>query len=332
MMSRLKPRSFLVLVTLLFAVFAYAVPTLADDDDPDRPIVHRGDRYIPKAAGTKENLRFWFGPFLIPPGSDANRVNADLPLANGFITNITPKLRNVADLTEPSHQAAHIHHAHWFALDPGNKEDNYTYGNTEWIFGNGDEETKAEFDKRSDADPNGPIYGQYVGAQGPQLMIYMIHNKTSAPLNVYVVLDVTFIHGTKEELAGGKRPYHDLTGVLFGRTFDVPRKADGDGTFDTTHDMPKQGPIEWTSTIEGTIVGTGSHVHPGGTEVLVENLGSKESPCPNDGRGTGGTLPMSTRTSRWRSPTPRSARRSTRATSCGSPASMRTRTTPGTRR
>jgi plastocyanin len=48
-------------------------------------------------------------------------------------------------------------------------------------------------------------------------------------------------------------------------------------------------PIEWTATIDGTLIGTGGHLHPGGKTVLVENMGSKEQPCPDDGRGTGGT-------------------------------------------
>ena len=114
-------------------------------------------------------------------------------------------MRRVGDLSEPMHQEAHIHHAHWFALDPGNEEDNYTGGNTEWIFGNGDEETRADYQERSAAEPGGPVYGQYIGLAGPQLMIYMLHNKTSQPLNVYIVLDVTFRHGTAEQLAHVRR-------------------------------------------------------------------------------------------------------------------------------
>src|SRR3712207_9133184 len=65
--------------------------------------------------------------------------------SDGYLVSIEPTMQRVADLSVPSHQEAHIHHAHWFALDPGNEEDNYTGGNTEWIFGNGDEETKANF-------------------------------------------------------------------------------------------------------------------------------------------------------------------------------------------
>jgi plastocyanin len=265
-----------------------------DDNDPDRghperPFQHKLNRFTPKAVGTEENMRLWFGPYAVAPGHDGNRVDLDLPMQNGFMVAAEPHMRRMADISEPSHQEAHIHHAHWFALDPGNEEDNYTGGNTEWIFGNGDEETRADFSERSAADPTGPIYGQYVGLAGPQLMIYMLHNKTNQPLPVWIVLDVKFIHGSKADLeARGGRPFHDITGVLFGRTFDVPRKAQGDGVFTTTRDMEK--PIEWTATHDGTMIGTGGHLHPGGKTVRVENLGSKENPCPGTGGGPGTLL------------------------------------------
>ncbi|HYF28732.1 MAG TPA: hypothetical protein VD931_23525 [Baekduia sp.] len=257
--------------------------------DPMEALTTRGDRYQPKPPGTVEDLKFWFGPYVVPPGWDANRFDLDLPLANGHILSIEPGMRRVQDLSEPTHQEAHIHHAHWFAVDPGNEEDNYTGGNTEWIFGNGDEETKADFTERTAADPKGPVYGQFVGASGPQLMIYMLHNKTSQPLLTYIVLDVKFLHGTAKEAAAAlERPVHDVSGVLFGRTYSVPRQKDGDGRYSSTQDTPK--PIEWTSTVDGTIIGTGSHLHPGGLRVQVENLGSKAQPCPDDGQATGGTL------------------------------------------
>jgi plastocyanin len=265
-----------------------------DDNDPDkghpeRPFQYKAQRFVPKAAGTEENMRLWFGPYPVAPGHDGNRVDLDLPLQDGYIIAVEPHMRRIHDISEPSHQEAHIHHAHWFALDPGNEEDNYTGGNTEWIFGNGDEETRADFSERSAADPTGPIYGQYVGAGGPQLMIYMLHNKTNQPLNVWIVLDVKFVHGTKTALKEmGGRPFHDITGVLFGRTFDVPRKPNGPGHFSTTKDMEK--PIEWVATQDGTMIGTGGHLHPGGTTIRVENLGSKENPCPATDGGPGTKL------------------------------------------
>jgi hypothetical protein len=264
------------------------------DEAGDDPIANRGDRYVPEPPGTVKKMRFWYGPYVMPAGWDANRVDLDIPVHNGMIIAVEPELRINPDWTEPSHQVSHIHHAHWFALQPGNEEDNYTGGNTEWIFGNGDEETRADFMERSNAVKNGPVYGEYIGLAGPQAMIYMLHNKTAETKVGYVVLDVTFKYGTLEQLNATGREHRDVAGVLFGRTFDVPRERKGDGAWNTTKDMRtsegKPRPIEWTATMDGTMIGTGSHVHPGGYRVLTENMGSEESPCPDDGRGTGGTL------------------------------------------
>ena len=121
-------------------------------------------------------------------------------------------------------------------------------------------------------------------------VIYMIHNKTSQPLNTWMVLDVVFLHGSEAELEDRTgRDHRSPTGVIFGRTFDVFRNRLGDGTWDTVKD-DKEGPIEWTSTLNGTIVGVGGHLHPGGISVTLENLGSESRPCPRT-RGSfyGGT-------------------------------------------
>jgi len=268
-----------------------AVASLAYSNDPGPldPVTQRGDRYVPEPPGTKSNYDFWFGPYTVPPGHDLNRFDVDVPLENGMATWIEPHVVLASTLEEPPHQVLHIHHSHWFALDPGNKEDNYYGHNAEWIFGNGDEETRADFELRSAAEPHGPIYGEYISASNPQIMIYMLHNKTATPQEVYITLKVHFIHGTMQELnALPGRPYHDVRGTLFGRTYDVKRKAHGRGVYESAKD-DKRGPIQWTSTVNGTIIGTGGHLHPGGERVVVENYGSKENPCPDDGRGYGGT-------------------------------------------
>ena len=284
-----------------------AQPATGDACHTSKPLRTRGDRYVPQPAGTKKSYSFWFGPYAVPPGHDANRVDLELPLEDGYIIAVEPGMRNVLDNTEPNHQTAHIHHAHWFAFDPGNEEDNYTGGNTEWIFGNGDEETRADFSERSMAneDPNGqmgvdeatdgPAYGQFVGRSAPQLMIYMLHNKTAQPLNVYIELKVDFIHGTEETIKTATgREYHDITGVLFGDTYNVGRgeDKDGDGRFEYAEDRPgdyNSGDVVWTSTVDGVMIGTGGHLHPGGTRVYVENYGSAANPCPSTGEGYGGT-------------------------------------------
>src|SRR5438105_977580 len=84
----------------------------------------------------------------------------------------------------------------------------------------------------------------------------------TVPPEVYIVLRVHFIHGTMAQLkALGGRPYHDVRGVLFGRTYNVPRVPNGIGVFQTALD-DKKGLIHWTSTVDGTIIGTGGHLHP----------------------------------------------------------------------
>jgi plastocyanin len=266
---------------------------VADDPDinPLDPVLGMGDRFVPRPPGTREELKFFYGPYVIPPGWDANRVDLTLPLRNGMVVSVEPGMRRASDGTEPAHQVAHIHHAHWFSLNPGSENDNYTYGLTDWFYGNGDEETKADFEQRSAAQPKGPIYGGHIDSTEPQPMIYMLHNKTASPMVVWIMLDITFIHGSMEELnALDGRPYHEVTGILFGRTFDVPRKPKSkDATFETPEDDPR-GVIEWTSTVSGTIIGTGSHLHPGGLRVITENYGSKERRCPASGGGYGGTV------------------------------------------
>ena len=267
---------------------------LADQTNinPLDPVLDIGDRFVPRPPGTKEKLKFFYGPYPIPPGWDMNRIDLTLPLRSGMVTSVEPGMRLVADGTEPAHQTAHIHHAHWFSVNPGSETDNYLGGLGDWFFGNGDEETRANFEQRSAADPNGPVYGGHIGLSEPQPMIYMLHNKTPGTMLVWIMLDITFVHGTMAELntLDDGRDYHEVRGVLFGRTFDVPRNPKSkDGTFETPEDDPA-GPIEWTSPIDGTLIGTGSHLHPGGLRVITENYGSVARPCPSSGGGYGGTV------------------------------------------
>jgi polyvinyl alcohol dehydrogenase (cytochrome) len=256
-----------------------------------KAVRQRADRYVPKPPGTTQRLNLYYGPYVIPPGWDANRVDLDLPMTNGYLLMVEPVMKRATDLSEPSHQEAHIHHAHWFALDPGNKEDTYLSHTSEWIFGMGDEGTRGDFRERSAADPHGPVYGNYIRQGNQQNMIYMLHNKTDQPMEVYIVLKVVFQNGTTEELSKiAHRPYHDVAGALFGRTYNVPRKPDGDGTYQYARDSGKL--IEWTAPEDGTLIGIGGHVHPGGKRVIAENYGSPENACPDDSRGYGygGTL------------------------------------------
>ncbi len=269
-----------VLASTVLALLACAGPAAAQDPtDPKEPLLDRGDQFAGKPPGTVETLRFWYGPYVVPPGNDMNRFDLNLPVREGMVLSIEPRLRLAHDFSTPVHQHAHIHHAHWLRVDPGNKEDTNTYGFTQWLWGTGDEETRADAQRQASAEPNGPVYGGYTGPGKVEPVIYMIHNKTSQPMLTYLTLDVVFAHGSPEQLEQATgRPHHSPVGVIFGRTFDVPRNAGGDGVFETARD-DKEGPIEWVASRDGTIVGAGGHIHPGGRTVTIENLGSESNPC-----------------------------------------------------
>src|SRR5207237_391299 len=74
------------------------------------------DRVGPQPPGTVEHLKFFYGPYAVPPGNDMNRFDVDLPLRNGFVEGIRASLVRASDLSRIPHGEAHIHHAHWLQL------------------------------------------------------------------------------------------------------------------------------------------------------------------------------------------------------------------------
>ena len=85
------------------------------------PVADKGDQFAPKETGTVEKLRFWYGPYAVPPGNDYNRFDLNLPVRDGYVLSIEPGLKRVQDMSVPTHQEAHIHHAHWLRFDPGQR-------------------------------------------------------------------------------------------------------------------------------------------------------------------------------------------------------------------
>ncbi|HEX6391291.1 MAG TPA: hypothetical protein VFZ89_17645, partial [Solirubrobacteraceae bacterium] len=287
---------------------------------PDQP---NRDRAAPKnePPGTLKTYHFWYGPYTIEPGSDAQHIDIGLPLDNGFMITVEPRLRNM-DMSTPSMLTGHIHHAHWFVANNSGLE---------WIFGNGDEGTRASFAVMNEFDPF-VQYGQFIGKDDKQLMVYMLHNRTSKTQKWWVDLEVKFLFGTEKQLNAPElrakrdgKEFRDVKSVLNGGTFDVPREPNGDGSWNTTEKTTLKGaglttdlapsdelisklgierlasmgfgrpartahPQEWIVPQDGTLMEIGTHMHPGSTHALIENMGSPSNPCPNDGKGTGGTL------------------------------------------
>jgi len=78
----------LALVCACSAVLATAAFAQEHESDPpdeagDDPIANRGDRYVAEPPGTVKKMRFWYGPYVMPAGWDANRVDLDIPFTTG---------------------------------------------------------------------------------------------------------------------------------------------------------------------------------------------------------------------------------------------------------
>src|SRR3712207_9098252 len=99
-------RSIAVAVLAIAATVFMATAVQADDPprQPHEAVPEKMQRFQSKPAGTKETLKYYFGPYTVPPGHDANRVDIDLPVHDGYIVSVEPGMRRVENLTEPGHQ------------------------------------------------------------------------------------------------------------------------------------------------------------------------------------------------------------------------------------
>lgn len=248
-------------------------------------------RLEPQAAGTERDYCIFFGPYTIPPGQDLSRVDLDVTMTDGFLVAGGPSLALV-DGAEPSNGDLHIHHAHWWRLDPDrpNYGPGVPFPGWSWISGAGEEETEGSFNlvSAADPDPDAPRYGLPVETGDRVLMINMIHNKTSRPFVVWLRVDLTFVHGTAAQIAAAiGEEFRALTPVLHGGTFDVLRGSGKDGRFVYPYDLsgapsgsiiPGKGRL-WTAPFSGTIVIGAGHLHPGGERVIFTNTGQEGDRC-----------------------------------------------------
>lgn len=256
-------------------------------------------RYLRSEPGKSEQLTLLFGPYEIPPGQDSNRILADINLPAGFVKSVSPDLVDATSGRIPTEQEAHIHHAHWFRITTQddcndavttNCELYYTKvdgargalpefvppelaaqvpdgGGLSWVFGTGEEKTQGGFVPRetlNDADDNGVPdiqYGMEIEDAERQALIFMIHNKTASPMQVFVTLDVDWVWGTAAEISAATGiPMHPLRGQLWGRTGDA---SSTDPDLDSSY----------TAQVDGTAIVAGGHAHPMVYNNRLTNLG-----------------------------------------------------------
>ena len=267
---------------------------VSEDSDP----LGRAQAWLPQEPGTHKWITLDYGPYVVHPGSDLSRLDAEVVGADGFATGFIP---SVVDATTgepvPSHEM-HVHHAHWFWLDP-QREDTHR-----WIYGTGEERTQGSMIPATKADPRfdkGLRYGVNL-SQGDRLaFLSMLHNKTAQAKVVYLRVQIQYAYGTAAQLKEAKGlEFRDLDPILLGTTFNVPRSK-GLFTFplDATektigrhsnyhNPIPKVEVVPGVGQVatmprDGTIVIGVGHSHPGAKEVVVSNLGTESDPCPEDG-------------------------------------------------
>lgn len=272
----------------------HAAPGAGGCDGSPLDPANRISRLAAQSPGTEKTYCVFYGPYTIPPGHDLSRVDVDLALADGFIVAGGPTAVE-ADGNEPSTQQVHIHHAHWWLIEPGAK--NYgpavPFPGMKWIAGSGEEKTNGDFGliAGADPDPAAPRYGIETRSGDRVLLINMVHNKTPQSWVVWIKVKLAFVHGTAKQIrAATGHDYHPLTPILVGGTFDVPRGAGKNGIY--TYPFDSSGPPSgelvpgvgrvWKAPFSGTIVIGASHLHPGGLRATFTNLGQPSAPCAND--------------------------------------------------
>src|SRR4051812_21383899 len=288
---------------------------LGDPSYPAPPVptpTNRLSGWAPQPAGTTRTLNLDFGPYVVSAGSDVSRIDITPAAPTGYTTEGHTFVLDADGKKVPGNEV-HTHHVHLLQLNPSNP----SY--FDWLTGTGEEMTGGSIAERAKADPayaHGRRYGIPV-TQGKQLgVLSMLHNMTSENRTVYIRFKLRFVYGSHDEIAQARHwDFHALTPQIFGGTFNVPRTGgryawpmqldqvarttDNRGTITSNPTPAKLEPgvgVVWTAPYSGTIVVSAGHLHAGGTDAVLSNLGSADRPCPQQGmKGYPGTTLLNSR-------------------------------------
>jgi hypothetical protein len=238
-------------------------------------------------AGACQRLRFAFGPILVKPGQNdvlIEPVTIEKPAQDGYITRFAPDLVR-ADGSVPPIEQVHLHHGTWLNLGE-------SYGSGPF-FAAGEEKTIASF-------PKG--YGLPVKATDLWGLLYMVHSAVAQPMEVFITYEIDFVPQAAGDQLGLRAAYpvwldvqpnsgypvfNAQRGYGVGGRCTWPREecasVDPFGKITGGQGAPPDraggevrlpdagvafGRIE--SFQGGTLIGIGSHLHPGGLEAEVD--------------------------------------------------------------
>jgi hypothetical protein len=221
-------------------------------------------------------MRFAYGPVTVEAGANMQLAAGDIakPMFDGYVTALSANLYRT-DGTIPPVDVVHLHHGAWLSTP--------TYGNFPIFFATGEEKTFFQL-------PSG--YGMKVGGGDQWQLGYMLHNLTPIPEHVYIVYDLDYVPAAPAESRGIARAvplWLDVQSRSDHPLYPVFNVQRGFGHYDPkyrrmTCTFPKErcaamdpfgmsqpgNRTGWDYTVpaqyDGTLVGAGGHMHPGGLE------------------------------------------------------------------
>ena len=235
----------------------------------------------PSAQATHANpqvqhLSYRVGPLEVTPGQNriAYRTAQDAkPPVDGWIVGMSPNLVN-ADGSVPSTDRVMFHHGVWLNLS--HRDLTTDNGFPERFMATGEEKTKLILP---------PGYGLRYEASDRWLLNHMIHNLTSASMELYITYTIDFIPDTSPA-AQSIRPVVPLwMDVVNGNgypVFDVLKGTGRNGrfTYPTDAENPYPDGIRrnlYQLPMDGVLVASAGHVHTGGlsTDLWLMRSGAR---------------------------------------------------------
>jgi plastocyanin len=233
------------------------------DPSPDDPL-------IPGAVRTTYEV----GPIDVRPGQNNIDFYGDevpKPTEPGWIVRMAPNIRR-ADGTVPPVDVIHLHHGVW--LNSAQRDLTYP-GFPERFMAAGEEKTIF-------TAPEG--YGYRMEPSDPWVINFMLHNLWPEPEQIWITYTLDFLPDSAPEAAAIApiRPiWMDVQNGSAYPVFDVPRGGGTDGRYTYPDDAEEpygggEAINRFTLPIDGVLVGTGGHLHPGGlqNDLYVERAGA----------------------------------------------------------
>lgn len=243
-----------------------------------------------KAAGSKQidpspsdpvapgatRVTYEVGPIDVKPGQNNIDFVGRVPKPNvdGWIVRMAPNIRR-ADGTVPPVDVIHLHHGVWLNFS---RRDLTSPGLPERFMAAGEEKT---------IYTSPPGYAYKFQKNDQWTINYMLHNLWPKSEKVWITYTLDFIPATAPQAKDIKEAtplWMDVKNGSVYPVFDVMKGSGKNGQFtfpDDATDPYKGGkPVNrFTLPTDGTLIGTGGHLHPGGLrdDLWVERKGARPS-------------------------------------------------------